>query len=1145
MLPEFTSGATESRIPSVSGITPATTPPTVSPVDFDKGLLTSIHEELYRIQKEVDANTQALYDKIDAYLAKCLSAARVTQVQCRNCIKDAIDNVHKQAENIAVDLKLPVEIYVAQLTHHAWETAEKLGCGTENQVSLPQAPISDPGYGGLGKPNQQIGGVSPSQQENTPHWQQGTVPQDSAVSGGGLGSVPNGPAQPFISLGSSSSYLLPTSAGQWITLNPTKDLAGNVCRPGQLPNGFELSDSAKPDQLPSFVVHLIGNQDPTLVYVVSDLVPEDFGVDSATIGHKWIVNVPKWWMDQLAFKCFQKSEQICFPCHKIRPANQGEQLSGHNTQSCVLQGSSSYPPCSDLYIPSPCGDTSCPVCRGESNPQNVIGSFGPTDATQVIARSIPRGPSEQTVDPQTGKACKPGPKIPCLQQFTGWMDPRTGYCYVLDPGSKKLSPYDILLGTSGNKVELSKWVQEVCEKRKKKEKVDKKPPKLNPYDSIGKSTGDCIVNIPSVGDDVDPLFSFASYLGFDKDAIEEAAGTSDSVFSPIRGVITGVISSLVRTIVGLGGKVLQDFVAQTGCNDPKLTEVMVWRTVVGLASKWISGSFSVVDQPLEYSSNLLCQTLLPNTSEALDQYLVDHIKEDKLKCWVEANGNVWDAWKGLIESRRSKVTPFELTVLLRRGVISESEYVSRLRNQGWLRNNDPTEIFELSNQVPPITDLMTYMTRDTADEQTIDWTQVDQLFAQKWTGKLEQWGYQQGIPREMALYSWRAHFHLPSPTAGYTMIHRLRPGKGGVANPTTYDDIRKLLIQDDMHPDWVDRMLEISYLPMGRIDIRRAYKLGVLSKDDIISRYQDIGYTLDDSKVLADYTEKDFINGLGNHRAIKGYVQGTLSMQETEELLRKDGVSQEVIQMSLGRADLVRKSETRKKCIGSIKRRYKLGEFDSQRLTEELMNLGLDPATANEVTAGAVCEFTRKSKEISASTLCLWLEQGLITQDQYFDRLVKIGYDSNDASDITESCGKKIGVRQKQKAEQQSKAEEARRRRLQKEGEQNAKKRQKEAQQLAKMQAARANAEKHRQQQILEAAENLSSVSQQTIENEIVTVKSIIQEGISVFGLTRDDAIMGAVTASEKLKKFKHLPYHELANQIFEGIATLLVEDSE
>jgi len=150
---------------------------------------------------------------------------------------------------------------------------------------------------------------------------------------------------------------------------------------------------------------------------------------------------------------------------------------------------------------------------------------------------------------------------------------------------------------------------------------------------------------------------------------------------------------------------------------------------------------------------------------------------------------------------------------------------------------------ELAFQIPPVADIITMAVREAfTPEIASRFGQYEGLPTAfvEWVGK-------KGLSREWAERYWAAHWSLPSPQQGFEMLQR------GVINR---DELALLLRALDIMPFWRDKLVQISYNPLTRVDIRRMYALGVVSETEINKAYQDIGYNSENAARLTTFTVK-------------------------------------------------------------------------------------------------------------------------------------------------------------------------------------------------------------------------------------------------------------------------------------------------
>ena len=118
---------------------------------------------------------------------------------------------------------------------------------------------------------------------------------------------------------------------------------------------------------------------------------------------------------------------------------------------------------------------------------------------------------------------------------------------------------------------------------------------------------------------------------------------------------------------------------------------------------------------------------------------------------------------------------------------------------------------ELSNVIPPVSDIITMAVREVFTPE------IAERFGQyeDFPEPLEDWAGKKGLSKEWAERYWAAHWSLPSATQGFSMLHR------GVIDQT---ELNMLLRAQDVMPFWRDKLTQIAYRPLTRVDVRRMYK---------------------------------------------------------------------------------------------------------------------------------------------------------------------------------------------------------------------------------------------------------------------------------------------------------------------------------
>lgn len=102
-----------------------------------------------------------------------------------------------------------------------------------------------------------------------------------------------------------------------------------------------------------------------------------------------------------------------------------------------------------------------------------------------------------------------------------------------------------------------------------------------------------------------------------------------------------------------------------------------------------------------------------------------------------------------------------------------------------------------------------------------------------------------GITADAFRKYWAAHWMLPSIGQGFEMLHRDVIGS---------EDLDLLMEALDVMPWWRANLKAISYNPYTRVDVRRMHKLGILTDDDLVRSYKDLGYDDEHAQGMADFT---------------------------------------------------------------------------------------------------------------------------------------------------------------------------------------------------------------------------------------------------------------------------------------------------
>lgn len=204
---------------------------------------------------------------------------------------------------------------------------------------------------------------------------------------------------------------------------------------------------------------------------------------------------------------------------------------------------------------------------------------------------------------------------------------------------------------------------------------------------------------------------------------------------------------------------------------------------------------------------------------------------------------------------------------------------------------------------------------------------------------------------------WRAHFVAPESSQVFDMYRRL-------PDQVTLDDVRAVLIANGIPPLWQDRMLQVAYQPLSRVDLRRIFQMKIINRDQVKLGYEALGYNAENAEYLTQYTQKwafpddgqlkDFADMTAS-TIRDGYKAGIIDRQTAEDYLIAGGLAPEVAEFELSIDDVamgIDPTANRKVAIREITssvalQAYDDGLWDRPRTEKELEDLGYLPAEAD------------------------------------------------------------------------------------------------------------------------------------------------------------------------------------------------------
>jgi hypothetical protein len=554
-----------------------------------------------------------------------------------------------------------------------------------------------------------------------------------------------------------------------------------------------------------------------------------------------------------------------------------------------------------------------------------------------------------------------------------------------------------------------------------------------------------------------------SIVNFISKWIADVVGKQVIALAPEWNLLGGPVRDAMMAAAGAGmaDKLLQ---GESYIGQPGYYEARAFGTIVSQAKMvetWSGFPLPYLTQDSMYAVQYLVPQYLPTQPEIDTLRITNRIDSKTWECLTRANGNLPNWREKVVQSASPRPGLTELIQLYLRDTSGDAweRFVARASEIGWGNSQYLQEMIRLSFPLPTITDQIRFLVRDVWDKDIVERYGYDQDFGAKFTEEAQALARASGVDPQWLRAAWRAHWEIPSPTALYRMLHRLRPDRPSVVQwddyasrfgpdiareqlgdrPTvvTRSDVETALKINDMAPTWVDPMVDISYDPITRTDAVRAHEIGSFSDDDLYNAMRDNGYNDTDARTLVRFYSQNKARRIANstgamtiRKIAKYYKEGAIDRNQALAFLEP------VMSNPIDRATLIQRiddemiAEVRVLQNKAIRKQFLLGEVTEAEVTQILIDTGVGPNQARTIVQKWAAELAIKYKELTVRLLCPMFDRGIITAEQYHERLIRIGYSETDANRLLALCHSQHRERLEKLAKQTAKEAAAEIRRI-------------------------------------------------------------------------------------------------------------------
>ena len=276
-----------------------------------------------------------------------------------------------------------------------------------------------------------------------------------------------------------------------------------------------------------------------------------------------------------------------------------------------------------------------------------------------------------------------------------------------------------------------------------------------------------------------------------------------------------------------------------------------------------------------------------------------------------------------------------------------------------------------------------------------------------------------GYAEDDAKALWRAHWDLPSPTQIYTMLQRQ------LITPETVADYLRAA---DYDPRWRDLLVAISYDPITRTDAKRAFKIKAPGWDynRLVKAYRDVGYSEDDAKLLADFTQQDvseearqereLLVGPVRSQALAMYKARRIDEPTLRQVLANLKYPSDVVDRYVADIEFAREADLREEVANALKGAYIKGLRTRDDTRAMLIANGWTGDAADEVlgpwdilrTTTELTDSQKHERDLTRTDVVGALTDGIIEPEEARSLIDALGYDARESELIV---GRAIAAR--------------------------------------------------------------------------------------------------------------------------------------
>ena len=419
----------------------------------------------------------------------------------------------------------------------------------------------------------------------------------------------------------------------------------------------------------------------------------------------------------------------------------------------------------------------------------------------------------------------------------------------------------------------------------------------------------------------------------------------------------------------------------------------------------ITGILPPLGRDWTYVTNSVNPNMRYDVSTAIQLRYRDLIPQQDYVTYMRSQGINEDRAGEIFELGKQLLDGYQIIALERRGKIDGPDVLTAIAKIG-LDPGTYLKLKEVTEVIPAAGDIISFAVREVYSPEIAEafgqFEGLDEVVS-KAAADIKAIG----MTKETFSKYWASHWMLPSVGQGFEMVHRdVIPQVSTEEKPLGLD---RLMTALDIMPAWRDKLTAISYSPFTRVDVRRMHKLGILSDDDLVRAYMDLGFDKTKAEAMRDFTivynftppeveqtvedtERAKQKDLTKADILNGYRDGLLNNEESKEVLGRLGYSENEVTFYLSREDYQSDAEAVDTQLKYYHDAYVYRVMDFNEVTDRLGTLNLPSSRIEKLFEVWDIEILAKARKPTKSELMTFLRKKVIDNPTFVSEMEGLGY---------------------------------------------------------------------------------------------------------------------------------------------------------